>query len=475
MKEIIKSVGIDIGTSTTQVIFSKIVIENMSPSMMVPKLKVVDREVIFESDIYFTPLISNTKINMPEVKNFVEEQYKRAGISYSEVDTGAVIITGDTARKENAKEVLEGLSGLAGEFVVATVGPSLESVIAGKGSGAYDYSSNKNTSIINFDVGGGTTNVVVFDEGEIKGTTCLDVGGRLIRFKDKTLEVEYVFHKIQELAKKANINVEIGKKLTVSEIEKICELMADTLIDCCDKNKSDNYNLLLTANDFVNEVNFENISFSGGVADYVYRENYPSEQFEYLDIGIILGKKIKEAFNNRKVVALKETIRATVIGAGNYTTAVSGSTISYTTDELPIKNIATLKVDLGKDLEKLDTVKDVIKEKLNWFLENDNERIALAFDAKSNCDFLEVQNIAKVVVESMEPIIKSNFPLIVIVENDIGKSLVVGFIALFLLLLILFLFFFLFLLLLLSSSSSTSSSSSIASSYSFSSLYLLFS
>ncbi len=423
MREVIKSVGIDIGTSTTQVIFSKIVIENMSPSMMVPKLKVVDREVVFESEIYFTPLLSNTVIDMVKVKEIVENQYKLAGISYDEVDTGAVIITGDTARKENAKEVLETLSGMAGEFVVATVGPSLESVIAGKGSGAYDFSTEKNTSIINFDVGGGTTNVVVFDEGEIKGTTCFDVGGRLIRFKDNSLEVEFVFHKIKKLAEKVGIDIEVGKKLTISQIERVSELMANVLVDCCDKNKSENHNLLLTEEDFVMDIDFENISFSGGVADYVYKSSSDIDNFEYLDIGVILANKIKEAFENRKVVKVKETIRATVIGAGNYTTVVSGSTITYTTSNFPIKNIAVLKADFGKSLEKMDSVVFSIKEKLNWFVENDNKLVALAFEAKPNCSFLEVQEIAKVIIESMETVISSELPLIVIVENDIGKVL----------------------------------------------------
>ncbi len=423
MKEVINSVGIDIGTSTTQVIFSKIIIENMSPSMMIPKLKVVDREVIFESDIYFTPLLSNTVIDMKKVKSIVEKQYELAKIKYSEVDTGAVIITGDTARKENAKEVLETLSGLAGEFVVATVGPSLESIIAGKGSGAYEYSKNNSKSILNFDIGGGTTNIVVFNEGEIVGTTCFDIGGRLIRFKDNSLEVEYVFHKIKTLAKTININIEVGKKLTLNEVEKICELMANVLVDCCNRKKTNNHNLLLTEEKLLPEINFQDISFSGGVADYIYKENVEIYNFEYLDIGIILAKKVKEAFNKFNVVKLKETIRATVIGAGNYTTAVSGSTITYTTDILPIKNIAVLKVDLGENLENLNTSISTIKEKLSWFLENDNRLVALSFKGKYNCSFLEIQEIAKVIFESMEEIIKSEYPLIVIVEKDIGKAL----------------------------------------------------
>ena len=136
MIEEILSVGIDIGTSTTQLIFSKIYIENRGTAFTAPQLKIIGKEVIYRSDIYITPLETETKIDAKKVKEIIESEYKKANIQYKDVSTGAVIITGDTARKENAKEVLQILSGMAGDFVVATAGPDLESIIAGKGSGA---------------------------------------------------------------------------------------------------------------------------------------------------------------------------------------------------------------------------------------------------------------------------------------------------------------------------------------------------
>ena len=139
MTEEILSVGIDIGTSTLQLIFSKIYIENRGSSFTVPQIKIIGKEVIYRSEIYETPLISETVIDTKNVKKIIENEYKKANIKYEDVSTGAVIITGDTARKENAKEVLETLSGMAGDFVVATAGPDLESIIAGKGSGAYTF------------------------------------------------------------------------------------------------------------------------------------------------------------------------------------------------------------------------------------------------------------------------------------------------------------------------------------------------
>ncbi len=179
MREELLSVGIDIGTSTTQLVFSKLIIENIASSFSVPKVVIVDKEIIYRSEIYFTPLKSPTEINGSKVREIIEEEYRKAGIEKSKIDTGAIIITGETARKENAKEVLETLSGFAGDFVVATAGPDLESIISGKGAGAHIYSKEKHTGVVNIDIGGGTSNLAVFKHGEVVDTGCLDVGGRL--------------------------------------------------------------------------------------------------------------------------------------------------------------------------------------------------------------------------------------------------------------------------------------------------------
>ncbi|MCG8620228.1 MAG: ethanolamine ammonia-lyase reactivating factor EutA, partial [Desulfobacterales bacterium] len=143
MKETILSVGIDIGTSTTQLVFSEIRIENMASMVSIPRLKIMDKQVVHESEIYTTPLVSAREIDGRGVREIVEKEYARAGIKPDQVGTGAVIITGETARKSNAAQVLSTLSGLAGEFVVATAGPSLEGIIAGKGANAHAESKDR--------------------------------------------------------------------------------------------------------------------------------------------------------------------------------------------------------------------------------------------------------------------------------------------------------------------------------------------
>ena len=236
MTEEILSVGIDIGTSTTQLIFSKIYIENRGSAFTAPQIKIIGKEVIYRSDIYITPLENETKIDAKKVKEIIEAEYVKANIRYEDVSTGAVIITGDTARKENAKEVLQILSGMAGDFVVATAGPDLESIIAGKGSGAYGYSEEKNTSIVNFDIGGGTTNNVVFNRGEVEDTTCLDIGGRLIKF-DENGNTRYIFKKMYDIADDVNVKLELGRKISEADLRKITRRMAQLIFESVELNR----------------------------------------------------------------------------------------------------------------------------------------------------------------------------------------------------------------------------------------------
>ena len=133
--ENVLSVGIDIGTSTTQVIFSDLTMNNTASYFSVPHVSITAKKVVYKSDIYTTPLKTPELIDADGVKEIVQREFDKAGYTPADTDTGAVIITGESARKENAAAVLEKLSGFAGDFVVSTAGPDLESVIAGKGSG----------------------------------------------------------------------------------------------------------------------------------------------------------------------------------------------------------------------------------------------------------------------------------------------------------------------------------------------------
>ncbi|MEG1800221.1 MAG: ethanolamine ammonia-lyase reactivating factor EutA, partial [Synergistaceae bacterium] len=136
MKERLSSVGIDIGTTTTQIVFSSIEIDNKAGSFAVPKFSITGRDIVYKSKIYITPLLQNDLIDGDAIRKIIVAEYENAGMRISDIAAGAVIITGETARKENASILLHSLSDYVGDFVVATAGSDLEAAIAGKGSGA---------------------------------------------------------------------------------------------------------------------------------------------------------------------------------------------------------------------------------------------------------------------------------------------------------------------------------------------------
>ena len=425
LHEVILSVGIDIGTSTTQLIFSRLTIENRASSYTVPRIQIVDKEVIYRSLIYFTPLKSNTEIDADAVKRIVRDEYHSAGIRPEEVQTGAVIITGETARKQNANDVLEALSDLAGDFVVATAGPDLESVLSARGAGSDKLSEEHRTTVANLDVGGGTTNIAVYQKGTLRGVCCLDIGGRLIKAAEGRLT--YLYPKIQDLAKKHGIDLKVGDPADVEKLRRVCALMADQLAQSLHLKPMDEAHAGLYTNGgkpLPAEPEIQAITFSGGVADCVYQK-MEGDLFRYGDIGVLLGQAIRENPDLRSVQLFQaaETIRATVVGAGEHTTEVSGSTIHYAEGKLPIKNIPILKVS-EEDEASLETFRASITRQMPLYQpEGQLEQIAIAFSGETRTSFAEVQKLAAAIIDAAKEVVASKYPLILVVEADIGKVL----------------------------------------------------
>ena len=220
MSEWLLSVGLDVGTTTTQLIVSQLQVENRSSGFTVPEMVIADRAVRYCSPVYFTPLQGENLVDGAGIREIVEREYARAGITRKDVDTGAVIITGETSRKENAGRVLAALSDFAGDFVVATAGPELESVLAAKGAGTLAYSDKTGETVLHMDIGGGTSNLALIREGRIVAATCLNIGGRLLKFDENGI-VRYVSPVLSGLT-----TLQVGEKAPLHQVEQL----ADTLV-----------------------------------------------------------------------------------------------------------------------------------------------------------------------------------------------------------------------------------------------------
>lgn len=173
------SVGIDIGTTTTQVIFSRLELVNRA-AVSVPRYEFIKRDISWQSPVFFTPVDKQGELKEAELEALILAQYRAAGIAPQAVDSGAIIITGESAKTRNARPAVMALSQSLGDFVVASAGPHLESVIAGHGAGAQTLSRQRMCRVLNIDIGGGTSNYALFDAGNVSATACLNVGGRLL-------------------------------------------------------------------------------------------------------------------------------------------------------------------------------------------------------------------------------------------------------------------------------------------------------
>ena len=220
----ITSVGIDIGTTTTQLVISRLTIENTASGTLVPHVEITDKEVIHRSKIYFTPLLDRDLINAVAVSKIVETEYLAAGLTPEKIDTGAVIITGETAKKENAKAIIDALAGYAGDFVVATAGANLEGIYAGKGSGAAAFSAQRHQVVVNIDVGGGTSNYAMFHEGKAVETTCLNVGGHLIELEPKGDRITYISEPGKIALQSSGQRLQVGERVTLAQLRPVCLL-----------------------------------------------------------------------------------------------------------------------------------------------------------------------------------------------------------------------------------------------------------
>ena len=326
------SLGLDVGTTTTQLILSELTVENRAGAFSVPELDITARKVRYKSPVHFTPMLDENRVDAGALRLLVEREYEAAGVSRQQVDTGAIIITGETSRKENARQVLHSLSDFAGEFVVATAGPHLESLLAAKGAGASELS--RDGPLLHMDIGGGTSNLALLEDGKTLRTGCLNVGGRLLKLDGDGL-VTYVSPVLRGLTE-----IQAGDRVGPAQVYQVAQLLTNALEMAAGLRPATE--LLTRLSTAEAGVPFRpappgtRFCFSGGVAECI-RQDHPWLQFG--DLGPVLGQCIRESLFRGKYSLGQETIRATVIGAGCHSTQLSGSTVFRVGVSLPVKNL----------------------------------------------------------------------------------------------------------------------------------------
>ena len=405
MAEKLRSVGLDVGTTSTQLVVSELTVENRASCFAVPDFSISGRKILYESPVYFTPLIQEDRIDGQGIRKIVEREYKNAGIRREDVQTGAVIVTGETSRKENADQVLAALSSFAGDFVVATAGPDLESRLAAKGAGAAEYSKKTGKTVLHVDIGGGTSNFALIREGEIVDTGCLNVGGRLVKYREDRV-ITWV-----SPALKGMFSLKPGDTLEENQAEKLADRLTRVLEMASGLRSPDgDLERLITREGKLPDPELLKerpvLSFSGGVADCM-KNQLPWDCFG--DLGPSLGKCIlKSRLCAGAYILGEQTIRATVIGAGCHSAQLSGSTVFCQNVDLPLKNLETVHLTWDRP------VKDQIREGLK---NRESERVFFLGEGASPT-YEGLQKLAEEIAAGAD-----GRPVYLCLQQDMAKAL----------------------------------------------------
>ncbi|MDF0725990.1 ethanolamine ammonia-lyase reactivating factor EutA [Cytobacillus sp. S13-E01] len=424
-KEEIISAGIDIGTSTTKVVISKFSLMNMAGGTHMPRIEIIDKEIIHRSPIHRTPLTSSTTIDIEAVERIVALEYEKAGIQISDIQTGAVIITGETATKHNAEQMIHQLSNNKGEFLVATAGPDLEGIIAAKGSGAYTYAKKTGKTIANIDIGGGTANVAVYRAEKLYGTCTLHIGGRLIEFKDGM--IMNLSKPVKRLAEHKGLSLTKGQHFD-NELKEITHFMADVIARMLKNQLTDEDKILLLGHEPTWDQKIDAIMFSGGIGECIHKlEANTAQEDHFDDIGMLLAASLKEnlALKEWEWIIPTETVRATVLGAGTQTTEISGATIQVEGQHLPLKNLPVYQICFDHDFEKgIEKIAQGMEEAIEIYdPAREGINFALHLTEIPYIGFRHIQKLAASILEALKIKPKQDQPLVIVLESDHAKVL----------------------------------------------------
>ncbi|RNB90499.1 ethanolamine utilization protein [Brevibacillus fluminis] len=428
----ITSVGIDLGTSTTKFIVSRLRLGRMSSTFSLPRFQIVERQLLYASPVYTTPLLDQTQIDAGQVFSLLQAEYRAAGITLADVGSGAVIITGETATKANAQQIVHKLAERAGDFVVATAGADLEGVLAGKGAGAETRSKEIRGVVANVDIGGGTANVAFFERGRVIATVTFHVGGRLIRLSEHG-EIRYLSPHLKEWLALKGMAAAVGQTISFDELRGLTRALGESMLrylagDCETKEgRSLVFGRQLTAVPPIEE-----IMISGGVGQMMLQPPPKTmvETARHGDMGPLLAQTLKEELPlySWRIAVPQQTVRATVIGAGMQATEISGSTVFLHPTLLPIKNVPVIKLDLEEKRYSLLTVesfRQLVEESMATAsrLFEGKGPIAFALSGLPYCSYATLQ----LITEELANAFRRSFPdhplFVVVCEHDMAKAL----------------------------------------------------
>lgn len=409
------SVGIDIGTTTTHLMFSRLLARRQGQDHT-SSFQIVERETTYESPILLTPFDDDNTIDAEAIEEFIERSYDDAGYATGDIDTGAVITTGEASRKANAEAITELFSEQMGKFVCAAAGANLEALLAAHGSGAIDHSLEHDVDVLHIDIGGGTTKFAYIVDGFVEETASINVGARLVEFDD-TDTIKRIEDAARRVSEELGISLQVGSSLP--ERKKLADKFARLIFQVVDGELSALADDLMVTErpDWGTP---DRLTFSGGVSEYIYG----SDPGYHNDLGPELGETIKTQIDasESSTEHLESGIRATVAGSTNHSMQVSGNTITISdTERLPLRNVPMVPYVIDHD-NSLQEMEEQILEKLDLYdVDELDEGFAMGFHLHGlpTHDFLDRVVDAAITGWNWAD---GSHPLVLAFDSDVGMN-----------------------------------------------------
>ena len=414
---ILTSVGVDIGSSTSHLVFSRLELK-----LEATRYRVTRREILNESEILLTPYVDETKIDVEALEAFINRQYKKAKIKRDEVDTGALILTGVAVRRRNARAIGELFAQEAGKFVAVSAGDGLEATMAAHGSGAVAHSARTGGVVLNIDIGGGTSKFAICNNGKVEEVSAIDIGARLVAFNPDGALV-----RIEDAGRKhagwAGMKIELGQKIHQDSLRAMVSGMMDKLFAILGPEPiSEEVKSLLRLPPLTYRDEIDSVMFSGGVSEFIYNR----EKTSFGDLGPLIADEIHRRIPALGMLVMEPTarIRATVIGASQYTIQVSGNTIFITPeDAVPVRNVPVVAPEFPLETDELskDAVRDATLNALRRLdLQYGRQPVAIAFHWQGSATFFRLRAFSRGVVEGLKDVLDRGHPLVLVNDGDVG-------------------------------------------------------
>jgi ethanolamine utilization protein EutA len=422
------TVGIDIGSSTSHLMFAQVHLQRLGTALS-SRFVVVNRRIIWQSPIMLTPYLPDFTIDTDELAGFIGGCYPYAGIDPADIDSGAVILTGEAIKRKNARAIADLFAEEAGRFVCASAGHHMECHLSAHGSGAVALSRGHNATLLNVDIGGGTTKFALIEKGHVVATAAIAVGGRLI-VEDPKKGMVRIEEPAQEMASAHGLQLSLGQPLPPEHRKQIVTRMARLLMSMIDFRAPNDLarRLLVTApwQAALANKGIDALTFSGGVAEYLYKR----ETRSFGDLGPDLAHELAHALAHRRdlppIWDPGQGIRATVIGAAQFSVQTSGNTIAISKpDDLPVHNLPVLACgfDLGDTIEPAAVAVAVRGAIDQADIEEGSAPLALAFPWRGDPSHARLHALAAGICQALQQTLAAGLPIILLIDGDIGMSL----------------------------------------------------